>query len=76
MAAELPNFHQVAAGLRLASDHLERCQDLPAIDGGQRLGQLLNTLLERFTALETTMRRRFDQVDARLDDLNRRVAAS
>lgn len=68
-----PDFDVIASSFRVASEHLDRCRNLPAVDGGARLSGILETLLERFTGLERMVQRRFDDVDAKLDDLARRV---
>ncbi|KAM4060281.1 hypothetical protein HRG_002126 [Hirsutella rhossiliensis] len=75
-ALNQPDFSEAAGGLRTAADHLDRCRNLPAVDGGARLAETLQTVLERIGALERTMQRRFDQVDRRMDGLDRKVTVS
>ncbi|KAF4585672.1 hypothetical protein GQ602_004977 [Ophiocordyceps camponoti-floridani] len=72
---EQPDFGQVAHSFRHAADHLERCGNLPAVDGGARLMQAMETIMERLTTLEQTMNRRFDQVERRVDGLDCQLQA-
>ncbi|KAM4060302.1 hypothetical protein HRG_002112 [Hirsutella rhossiliensis] len=75
-ARQQPDFSQVAHNFRDAAEHFERCENLPAVDGGARLLERMELMMERFTALEQTMNRRFDQVDRRMDGLDRKVIVS
>ncbi|KJZ70040.1 hypothetical protein HIM_10573 [Hirsutella minnesotensis 3608] len=75
-ALEQPDFSQVAQSFRDAADHFERCGNLPAVDGGARLMQAMETVMERLTALEQTMRRGFVDMGQRMDAFDRRVTAT
>ncbi|GAO16384.1 hypothetical protein UVI_02049620 [Ustilaginoidea virens] len=71
-AIDQPDFLEVASGLRVAADHLERCRNLPAEDDGARMAHTLQTMLERIDAMERNMNRRFDQVERRMDGFDRK----
>ncbi|KJZ68835.1 hypothetical protein HIM_11775 [Hirsutella minnesotensis 3608] len=75
MALEQPDFGRVARSFRTAADDFERCGNLPAVDGGARLMLTMEAMMERLTALEQTMNRRFDQVDHRMDAFDRQLQA-
>lgn len=62
---EQPNFSTAAGGLRLAADHLELCEHLPAVDGGARLIQRMDAVLEQLTLL-----------NRKVDTLDRKVVIS
>jgi hypothetical protein len=64
-----PDFMQVANNLRVVSDHLERCRNLPAVDGGAHVAAMLQTVLNRLGDLD----RKMDRVDRKVDDLGRRL---
>ncbi|KAM4058829.1 hypothetical protein HRG_014077 [Hirsutella rhossiliensis] len=73
---EQPDFAEAADGLRRAAVHLDRCRNLPAVDGGERLAQTLEAILHRLGALEQTVRRRFDEFDLKLDGFQRRMVVA
>ncbi|KAF4585429.1 hypothetical protein GQ602_004734 [Ophiocordyceps camponoti-floridani] len=56
-----------------AADHLERCGNLPAVDGGIRLMERMDMMMDRLIALEQTINRRFDRVERRVDGLDNKV---
>ncbi|KAF4513228.1 hypothetical protein G6O67_000526 [Ophiocordyceps sinensis] len=57
-----PDFSRVAHDLRDAADHFERCGNLPAVDGGARLMQRMDAILEQLTLLN----RKVDGLDRRM----------
>ncbi|KAM4065516.1 hypothetical protein HRG_004180 [Hirsutella rhossiliensis] len=75
-AFEQPDFDQVAHHFRDAADHFERCGNLPAVDGGVRLMQRMDAMMERFAALEQTVRRGFTDMAQRMDGFDRKVTVT
>lgn len=71
-ALEQPDFGQVAHNLRDTADHFERCGNLPAVDGGVRLMQRMDAILEQLALLN----RKVDGLDRRMDALDRKVSAT
>ncbi|KAM4060269.1 hypothetical protein HRG_002135 [Hirsutella rhossiliensis] len=67
-----PDFSTAAGALRLAAEHLELCDNLPAVDGGARLAQRMDAVLEQLTMLN----RKVDGIDRRMDVLDRKVTVS
>lgn len=57
-----PDFGHAADSLRSVADHLELCGNLPSVDSGARLLEMMQTLLDRFTRLE----RKVDAMDRKL----------
>lgn len=68
-----PDFRLAAHSFREISVQLERCQNLPAVDGGARLVEVLDTVAERMMNMERLMTRRFDSLDQKVDALSRRM---
>ncbi|PHH82085.1 hypothetical protein CDD83_3368 [Cordyceps sp. RAO-2017] len=72
-----PNFSLAAESMRTVADQLERCGNLPAVDGGARLAETLQTVLERIDALERTIHHRIDTLERtihhRIDTLEKTV---
>ncbi|KAF4595315.1 hypothetical protein GQ602_000928 [Ophiocordyceps camponoti-floridani] len=64
-APRQPNFSTAAGGLRLAAEHLELCGNLPAVDGGARLHDTLQAVLEQLA-----------QINRGLRDLDRKITVS
>ncbi|PFH54914.1 hypothetical protein XA68_11909 [Ophiocordyceps unilateralis] len=71
MAAERvppqPNFPLAADNLRSVAEQLERCENLPAVDGGARLGdriERMEALLREIRGMLQGMHRRMDVLDA------------
>ncbi|KAM4065518.1 hypothetical protein HRG_012872 [Hirsutella rhossiliensis] len=71
-----PNFSTAAGGMRLVAEHLELCENLPAVEGGARLMQRMDTILERLATMEQAMRRGFLDVGQRVDALDRKVTVT
>ena len=71
-----PDFPLAVRSLETLTEQVARCQHLPAVDGGVRLMQRMEVILERLAALEQAMNRRFNGVDQRLDGLHRRVVVA
>lgn len=67
-----PDFSQVAHNFRDAATHFERCGNLPAVDGGARLMQRMDAVLEQLALLN----RKVDGLDRRMDSLDRKVTVS
>lgn len=72
-ALDQPDFLVVATGLRAAADHLARCRNLTAVDGGARIQETLQLLLERIGTMERTMNDLFDRLERRMDGLDRKT---
>ncbi|KAF4584258.1 hypothetical protein GQ602_005631 [Ophiocordyceps camponoti-floridani] len=60
-----PDFPLAANSLRSVADQLERCGNLPAVDGGDRLVQRLDAVLEQLAML-----------NHKVDGLDRKVTVS
>jgi uncharacterized coiled-coil protein SlyX len=69
-----PNFTQAAGGLRLVADQLELCSNLPAVDGGARIGEVMDAVLaslaqlnQRMTNLEGNLNQRMTTLESNLN---------
>ncbi|EXK75670.1 hypothetical protein FOQG_19564 [Fusarium oxysporum f. sp. raphani 54005] len=68
-----PDFGVVANNLRTVSDHIERCGNLPAIEGGRDLLLAVQALTVQVQEFRLEVRDNFDRVHHRIDDIQRRV---
>lgn len=71
-----PDFSTAADGLRRAADELERCANIPAVDSGVHVMQMMRALMERLEGMEQQMRRGFEGLGERMTALDRKVTAS
>lgn len=63
---DLPDFGIVSDHLSTVAVHLGRCKNLPAVDGGAHVTQLLQPVVERVSALE----RAFERQSATLQSMD------
>lgn len=68
-----PDFRLLADSLRTMSDHVERCENLPAVDGSSHLLQAVQALTALVQDMRRETRRDFDQLHERVDGIQRRV---
>lgn len=71
-----PDFRLLADNLRTMSDHVERCENLPAVDGGVHVLEAVQALTALVQDLRRETRRDFDRLHERVDGMQRRVTVS
>ncbi|KAM4054984.1 hypothetical protein HRG_005798 [Hirsutella rhossiliensis] len=68
---EQPDFPLAVRSLETLTEQVARCQNLPAVDGGLRLAQVLAEMRNDMRDMRNEMR----TVNRKLDDLDRKVTA-
>lgn len=71
-----PDFGLVAANLSEVATHLGRCAHLPAVDGGARLAERMDLMMEQLAALRQIVQQGFTDMGQRMGALDRKVTAS
>ncbi|KAF4589056.1 hypothetical protein GQ602_002945 [Ophiocordyceps camponoti-floridani] len=74
--AHQPDFGLVAANLSEIATHLSRCAHLPAVDGGARLAERMDLMMEQLAGLRQTVQQGFTDLGQRMGTLDRKVTAS
>lgn len=75
-AVQQPDFGVVAANLSEVADHLGRCAHLPAVDGGARLSDRMDLMMEQLVALRQLVQQGFTDMGRRMEALDRKVTVS
>ncbi|KJZ74949.1 hypothetical protein HIM_05680 [Hirsutella minnesotensis 3608] len=68
---EQPDFPLAVRSLETLTEQVARCQNLPAIDGGRRLAEVLEAIRGEMREMRNEMR----TINRRLDGLDRKVTA-
>lgn len=63
--SQQPDFRVVADNLRTVSDHIERCGNLPAIEGGRHLLEAVQALTVQMQQFQLEVRREFENLRRR-----------
>jgi hypothetical protein len=63
LGRQQPDFAAAADGLRVAASHLDRCPNLPAVNGGTVLIERMDAVLEQLSLL----RRDFGDLSRKVD---------
>ncbi|RSL95559.1 hypothetical protein CDV31_013833 [Fusarium ambrosium] len=63
--SQQPDFRVVADNLRTVSDHIERCGNLPAIEGGRDLLVAVQALTAQVQRFQSEVRRDFEDLRRR-----------
>ena len=68
-----PDFRVLADNLRAVSDQVERCGNLPAIEGGRDIVRAVETLAAQMQDFRLEVRNNFNQINTRVDGIQTRV---
>lgn len=68
---QLPDFAEAADNLHTLANHVRRCANLPAVDGGVQLHAVLQGLQQELAGMRTLITERFDGLDTQLSQLRR-----